>query len=49
MGWEAMTPVQRRNHLMGIYYYQSVEARETRAAKAVEAALRVAKRGSGEI
>ena len=49
MGWEAMTPVQRSNHLMGIYYYQTVEARETRAAKAVEAALRVAKSGSGEI
>ncbi len=44
-GWEAMTAVQRRSHLMGIYYYQGVEAREARAAKAVEAALRVAKRG----
>jgi uncharacterized protein YdeI (YjbR/CyaY-like superfamily) len=43
-GWEAMTAVQRRNHLLGIYYYQSAEARERRAAKAVEEALRVAKR-----
>jgi hypothetical protein len=33
---------------MGIYYYQSVEAREDRAAKTVEAALRVAKRGFSE-
>jgi uncharacterized protein YdeI (YjbR/CyaY-like superfamily) len=41
-GWEAMTPVQRRNHLLGIFGYQSVEARERRAAKAVEEALRVA-------
>jgi hypothetical protein len=37
-----MTPAQRRRHLLGIYGYQSVEARERRAAKAVEDALRVA-------
>jgi uncharacterized protein YdeI (YjbR/CyaY-like superfamily) len=43
-GWEAMTPVQRRGHLLGIFYNQSAEARERRAAKAVEEALRVAKR-----
>jgi uncharacterized protein YdeI (YjbR/CyaY-like superfamily) len=43
-GWEAMTPVQRRNHLLGIFYYQTADARERRAAKAVEEALRVAKR-----
>jgi uncharacterized protein YdeI (YjbR/CyaY-like superfamily) len=41
-GWDRMTPVQRRGHLLGIFYYQSVEARERRAAKAVEDALRVA-------
>ena len=45
-GWEAMTPVQRRNHLLSIFYYQTAEARERRAAKAVEEALRVAKRKS---
>jgi uncharacterized protein YdeI (YjbR/CyaY-like superfamily) len=45
-GWDAMTPVQRRNHLLAIHYYQSAEARERRAAKAVEDALRVAKKGS---
>ena len=45
-GWEAMTPTQRRNHLLGIFYYQTAEARERRAAKAVEEALRVARRGS---
>lgn len=39
-GWEALTPTQRRNHLLGIFYYESPEARERRAAKAVEEALR---------
>jgi uncharacterized protein YdeI (YjbR/CyaY-like superfamily) len=43
-GWETMTAVQRRNHLLAIYYYQSAEARERRAAKVVEEALRVAKK-----
>jgi uncharacterized protein YdeI (YjbR/CyaY-like superfamily) len=41
-GWEAMTEVQRRGHLLGIFYYQSPEAREKRAGKAVEECLRVA-------
>ena len=41
-GWEAMTPVQRRGHLLGIFYYQSPEARERRTQKAIEEALRVA-------
>jgi uncharacterized protein YdeI (YjbR/CyaY-like superfamily) len=45
-GWEAMTPVQRRNHLLGIFHYQSAESRETRAGQAVEDALRVARRRS---
>ncbi|MGD0904797.1 MAG: YdeI/OmpD-associated family protein [Terracidiphilus sp.] len=45
-GWEAMTPSQRRNQLLGIFGYQSVEARERRATKAVEEALRVAGRSS---
>ena len=45
-GWEAMTPSQRRNQLLGIFGYQSVEARERRAAKAVEEALRVAGKAS---
>ncbi len=48
-GWEAMTPVQRRSHLLSIFYNQNADARERRAAKAVEEALRVAKRGSGPI
>ncbi len=38
-GWDAMTQVQRRGHLLGIFYYQSPEARERRTQKAVEEAL----------
>jgi len=41
-GWEAMTPVQRRDHLLEIFYYQSPEARERRTQKAVADALRIA-------
>jgi uncharacterized protein YdeI (YjbR/CyaY-like superfamily) len=40
-GWEIMTPIQRRGHLLGIFYYQSPEARERRAQKAVEEAIRI--------
>ncbi len=43
-GWEAMTPLRRRNHLLGIFHVQGAEARERRAAKAVEDAVRVAGR-----
>jgi len=42
-GWEAMTPTQRRNHLLGIFHYQSAKSRDTRAAQAIQDALRVAK------
>lgn len=45
-GWRAMTRVQRRGHLMGIFYYQSPESRQKRAQKAIEEALRVAERHS---
>lgn len=45
--WVALTPAQRRNHLLGIFYYESAEARERRAAKAIDDALRAAKRKSG--
>ena len=43
--WEALTPTQRRNHLLGIFYYQTVEGRERRAAKAIEAALEAGRSG----
>jgi uncharacterized protein YdeI (YjbR/CyaY-like superfamily) len=45
-GWEAMTPVQRRGHLLGIFYYKSPEARQKRARKAVDDAIKVAKAGT---
>lgn len=44
IGWDAMTPIQRRSHLLGIFYYRAADARERRAAKTVEEALRVAKK-----
>ena len=43
-GWNAMTPVQRRGHLLGIFYYQSPESRQKRTDKAVAEALKVAGR-----
>jgi uncharacterized protein YdeI (YjbR/CyaY-like superfamily) len=43
-GWDSMTPTQRRNHLLGIFYSQTVDGRERRAAKAVESCLAVARR-----
>ncbi len=43
-GWRAMTPVQRRGHLMGIFYYQSPESRQKRTQKAIEEALKAARR-----
>jgi hypothetical protein len=33
IGWERMTPLQRRQQLLGVFYYQSVEARERRVEK----------------
>ena len=32
-GWAKMTPLQRRNGLMAVFYYQTPEAREKRVAK----------------
>jgi uncharacterized protein YdeI (YjbR/CyaY-like superfamily) len=43
-GWNALTPAQRRGHLLGIFYYEGVEARERRAALAVEEAMKRARR-----
>jgi uncharacterized protein YdeI (YjbR/CyaY-like superfamily) len=42
-GWRAMTPIQRRNHLFGIFYAQTARGREKRAAQALEDAVRVAR------
>jgi len=38
-GWNLLTPNQRRHQLLGIFYYESVEARERRAQKAIDLAL----------
>ena len=43
-GWQAMTLVQRRGHLWGIFAYQSVESRQRRAAQAIDHALRIARK-----
>jgi hypothetical protein len=37
-GWAKMTPLQRRNELMAVFYYQSPEAREKRLGKLCEMA-----------
>jgi uncharacterized protein YdeI (YjbR/CyaY-like superfamily) len=43
-GWKQMTATQRRRHLLGVFYYQSPEAREKRVGKVVEECLRVVRR-----
>lgn len=48
-GWRAMTPVQRRGHLLGIFYYQSPESRQKRAQKTVEDAIRIAERKADKL
>jgi uncharacterized protein YdeI (YjbR/CyaY-like superfamily) len=47
-GWDRMTPLQRRNHLLGIFYSQTVDGRERRAAKAIESCLAIARRRRSE-
>lgn len=47
-GWEAMTPLQRRNKLLYVFYCETAEARERRADRAVEEALRVARKRNVE-
>jgi uncharacterized protein YdeI (YjbR/CyaY-like superfamily) len=46
--WFALTPAQRRNHLLGIFYYETADGRERRAAKALELALNAAKRKTSQ-
>jgi uncharacterized protein YdeI (YjbR/CyaY-like superfamily) len=48
-GWLAMTPAQRRGHLLGIFYYETADARERRAAKAVDDALRALRKRSSSM
>jgi uncharacterized protein YdeI (YjbR/CyaY-like superfamily) len=40
-GWEMMSELQRRGHLMGIFYYKSPEARAKRLAKAMQQAVEI--------
>lgn len=35
-GWELMSQIHRRSHLMGIFYYRNPESRTRRLAKAIE-------------
>lgn len=42
-GWKLMTPIQRRGHLWGIFYYRSPESRQRRTDKAIDDAIRIAK------
>ena len=46
-GWKLMTATQRRNHLLGIFFVQTVEGREKRAMRAVENCVEVARRRVG--
>ena len=43
-GWNAMTPLKRRSFLLAIYYYQTAESRQRRAAKVAEEAQLVARK-----
>ncbi len=42
-GWDKMTPLQRRRHLMGVFHYQSPESRGKRVQKVVEDAIQIAR------
>jgi uncharacterized protein YdeI (YjbR/CyaY-like superfamily) len=46
-GWHASTRAQRRNHLLGIFMTQGVEARQRRTAYVLEKCLEVARRKKG--
>lgn len=43
-GWDSMTVTQRRSHLLGVFYYQSPEARQKRVGKLVDECLKAARR-----
>ena len=43
-GWNAMSPLQRRNHLFGIFYYRTPEAQARRIDKVLQDASVVAER-----
>jgi hypothetical protein len=41
-GWQLMSHARRRRHLLGIFYYQTVEGRARRTAKTLEEAAQLA-------
>jgi uncharacterized protein YdeI (YjbR/CyaY-like superfamily) len=43
-GWNAMSPLQRRNHLFGIFHYRTPEAQARRIDKTLQEASAVAER-----
>ena len=43
-GWQLMSPSHRRRHLLGIFYYQTPDARARRIAKMIEEAVQFAER-----
>ena len=43
-GWQRMSPLHRRGHLLAIFYYRSPEAHDRRIAKVIEDALAFAAR-----
>ena len=43
-GWRQMSPSQRRNHLFGIFYYRTPEARARRIDKVLQEASGLAER-----
>jgi uncharacterized protein YdeI (YjbR/CyaY-like superfamily) len=43
-GWQLMSPIKKRGHLLGIFYYQSPEARARRIEKMLEEAVLIAER-----
>jgi len=46
IGWDAMTPIQRRTHLLAIFLNQSPQARAKRAEKTITEAIRIANKQS---
>lgn len=46
-GWKAMTPTQRRNHLLGIFYPGTVEGQRRRVDRTIEDCVRVGQRKAG--
>jgi uncharacterized protein YdeI (YjbR/CyaY-like superfamily) len=43
-GWKMMSPIQRRGHLMGIFYYRNPGPRAKRIGKAMADAARIAEK-----